>query len=170
MRFEDFAQARLPALLRCAALLCGERESARDLVQDVLTKSLVRWRRIGALDEPYAYVRAMLTNEFLSQRRRRRVVTVPLTFDALDGPAVPVQRDYATDAAAREAMWQRLATLPPQQRATVVLRYYEGLSDPEIADVLGCRPATVRSNAARALAALRIELTDPSFVTEGQQR
>jgi len=169
MRFEDFARARLPALLRYATLLCGERESARDLVQDVLTRALVRWRRIGALDEPYAYARAMLTNEFLSQRRRRRVVTVPLTFEALDGPAAPVQRDYATEASAREAMWQQLATLPPQQRATLVLRYYEGLSDAEIADVLGCRAATVRSNAARALAALRIELTDSSLATEGRQ-
>lgn len=169
MRFEDFAQARLPALLRYATLLCDEREAARDLVQDVLTRCLVKWRRIGALDEPYAYVRAMLTNEFVSQRRRRRVVTVPLTFDALDGPAAPVQRDYATEASVRDAMWQRLATLPPQQRATVVLRYYEGLTDAEIADVLGCRPGTVRSNASRALTALRIELTDSSFATERRQ-
>lgn len=169
MRFEDFAQARLPALLRYATLLCGERESARDLVQDVLTSALVRWRRIGVLDEPYAYVRAMLTNEFLSQRRRRRVVTVPLTFDALDGPAAPAQRDFATDASAREAMWQRLAGLPPQQRATLVLRFYEGLSDAEIGDVLSCRPATVRSNATRALAALRIEPADSSFATERRQ-
>jgi RNA polymerase sigma-70 factor (sigma-E family) len=166
MRFEDFTQARLPALLRYATLLCGERESARDLVQEVLTRAFARWRRIGAVDEPYAYVREMLTNEFLSQRRRRRLVTVPLTFEALDGPAAPVQRDYVTEASARDAMWQRLAGLPPQQRATVVLRYYEGLTDVEIADVLGCRPATVRSNAARALAALRIDLTDSSFVTE----
>jgi RNA polymerase sigma-70 factor (sigma-E family) len=148
MRFEEFAAARLSALLRYAVLLTGDREQARDLVQDVLTRALVKWDRIAKVTEPYAYVRRMVTNEHLSWRRRRRLRTVPLR----DDPAgVPVE---ATD----DAMWQLLATLPRQQRAVLVLRFYEGLSDPEIAEVLGCRPGTVRSNASRALAALRIEL------------
>jgi RNA polymerase sigma-70 factor (sigma-E family) len=167
MQFEEFAQARLPALLRYATLLCGDQEAARDLVQDVLIKALVRWRRIRAVDEPYAYVRAMVTNEFLSQRRRRRPVTVPLRPDGL---AAPVEPDHAAAHSQRDAMWQRLESLPPQQRATVVLRYYEGLTDAEIADVLGCRPGTVRSNAARALAALRINLTGSTYAIEGRQR
>jgi RNA polymerase sigma-70 factor (sigma-E family) len=166
VRFEEFAQARLPALLRYATLLCGEREAARDLVQDVLVKVLVRWRRIGPLEDPNAYVRAMLTNEFISQRRRRRPVTVPLLPDE---PAGAVEPDHVTESALRAAMWQRLEDLPPRQRATVVLRYYEGLTDAEIADVLGCRPGTVRSNAARALATLRIDLTGTVYANEGRR-
>ena len=159
MRFEEFAQVRLPALLRYAGLLTGNRELAQDVVQEVLARALVRWRRIGTLDEPYAYVRTMVTNEYLSLRRRRAVQTVALTYEALDGPAGPVQPDPAAERNDREELWRQLATLPRQQRAVLVLRYYEGLSDPEIADVLGCRAATVRGYASRALAALRVELT-----------
>ncbi|MEU4695073.1 SigE family RNA polymerase sigma factor [Actinoplanes sp. NPDC023714] len=159
MRFEEFAAARLPALLRYAVLLSGDRESAGDLVQDVLTKALLKWRRIGALDEPYAYVRTMLTNEYLSFLRRRRVPTVPL------GGNVPDTVAAAEPASGRpdEELWLLLGGLPRQQRAVIVLRYYEGLSDPEIAEVLKCRPTTVRAYASRALAALRVELK-PSAV------
>lgn len=156
MRFEDFAAARLTALLRYAVLLTGDREQARDLVQEVLTRALVKWDRISALDEPYAYVRRMVTNEHLSWRRRRRVRTVPLENDpsGLLGPEPP-----------GDDMWELLSTLPARQRAVLVLRFYEGLSDPEIAEVLGCRPGTVRSSASRAFTALRIELT--AKTTEG---
>jgi RNA polymerase sigma-70 factor (sigma-E family) len=152
MRFEDFAEERATALLRYAVLLTGDREQARDLVQDVLTRALVKWERIGTLDEPYAYVRRMVTNEHLSWRRRRRLWTVPLDDEpaGASGPAQPPPED--------DEMWALLGTLPRQQRAVLVLRFYEGLSDPEIAGVLGCRPGTVRSNASRALATLRIEL------------
>lgn len=149
MRFEEFAAARLPALLRYAVLLSGDREDARDIVQEVLIKALLRWRRIGGLDEPYAYLRTMVTNEFLSLRRRRRVPTVPLTFESLDGPEHPATGDAATATTQRDQLWQLLATLPRQQRTVVVLRSYEGLTDIEIADVLGCRPGTVRGYASR---------------------
>ncbi|MBB2949014.1 RNA polymerase sigma-70 factor (sigma-E family) [Actinoplanes lutulentus] len=154
MRFEEFAAARLPALLRYATLLSGDHEQAKDLVQDVLTKALLKWRRIGALEEPYAYVRTMLTNEYLSFLRRRRVPTVPLGWNTPDTPTaepVPGRPD--------EELWRLLGGLPRQQRAVIVLRYYEGLSDPEIAEVLKCRPTTVRAYASRALAALRVELS-----------
>lgn len=158
MRFEEFAQARLPALLRYAALLSGDRELARDIVQEVLTRALVRWRRIAGLDEPYAYVRTMVTNEYLSLRRRRRVQTVALTYEALDGPKAPIQADQASRLGERDELWRQLATLPRRQRAVIVLRYYEDLSDQQIADILGCRPGTVRGYAARALATLRVDL------------
>jgi RNA polymerase sigma-70 factor (sigma-E family) len=164
MRFEEFAAARLPVLLRYAAVLTGDSELARDVVQEALTRALVRWRRIGGLDEPYAYVRTMVTNEYLSLRRRRRVRTVPFTGRLLDGPAAPVLPDQAVQVGQRDELWRRLAELPPRQRAVIVLRYYEDLSDQDIADVLGCRPGTVRGYATRALATLRIELgTQPEF-------
>lgn len=167
VRFEDFATARLPALLRYAVLLCGDRELAGDLVQEVLTRALLRWRRISGVDEPYAYVRTMVTNEYLSLRRRRKLPTVPLTYEALDGPRAAALADPATEVGERAELWQQLVGLPRQQRAVIVLRYYENLSDSEIAEVLGCRPGTVRSNAARALATLRLELTDLS-TSEGK--
>ncbi|MEU8238295.1 SigE family RNA polymerase sigma factor [Actinoplanes missouriensis] len=154
MQFEEFAAARLPALLRYAVLLCGDREQASDLVQDVLTKALLKWRRIGALDEPYAYVRTMLTNEYLSFLRRRRVPTVPLGWATPDTAAAERAPDRPD-----EQVWRLLSGLPRQQRAVIVLRYYEGLSDPEIAEVLKCRPTTVRAYASRALATLRVELS-----------
>lgn len=158
MEFEEFAAARSPALLRYANLLSGNREEARDIVQEVPARAMLRWRRLTGSGEPYAYVRKMVTNEFLSlQRRRRRFSVVPLRPDDLDGPAAPVAPSPpGTD----DDLWQLLGTLPKQQRAVIVLRYYEGLGDEEIADVLRCRPGTVRGYASRALATLRIELTE----------
>lgn len=152
MQFEEFAAARLPALLRYAMLLCGDREEARDIVQEVLTRALVKWSRIAGMEQPYAYVQRMVTNEFLSSRRRRRVRTVPLA----SGADVPATAEAPGD---RDEIWQLLAGLPRQQRAVLVLRYYEGLTDDEIGEALRCRPGTVRGYASRALAALRIELT-----------
>ena len=162
MRFEDFAAARLPALLRYAVLLTGDRDLARDLVQEVLTRALARWRRIGDLEEPYGYVRTMVTNEYLSFLRRRRLRTVALTYEALDGPRAPAAPDPAERLDEHGDLWQRLGALPRRQRAVLVLRYYEDLTDNEIADVLGCRPATIRAHAARALATLRVTLTAPA--------
>jgi RNA polymerase sigma-70 factor (sigma-E family) len=160
MDFEEFVAARLPALLRFAFLLSGDRELARDLVQETLTRALVRWSRIEAADQPYAYVRTMLTNEFLALRRRKRLPTVPLT-DELTQHRPADEHD--------PELWQQLAGLPRQQRAVLVLRYYEGLSDAEISDVLRCRQGTVRAYAARAFATLRVELTQPSH-SEGGAR
>jgi RNA polymerase sigma-70 factor (sigma-E family) len=158
MRFEEFAAARLSALLRFAFLLCGDRELARDLVQEALTKALVHWSRVDAADHPYAYVRMMLTNEFLALKRRR-LRTVPLTPDLGQLPPEP---DAAAGLGDRDELWRQLAGLPKQQRAVLVLRYYEGLPDAEIAEVLRCREGTVRAYAARAFATLRVELTQPS--------
>ncbi|WTW98670.1 SigE family RNA polymerase sigma factor [Streptomycetaceae bacterium NBC_01309] len=166
MRFEEFAAARMSSLLRYAFMLCGDRELARDMTQEVLIRALVKWRRIEHLDRPDAYVRTMLTNEFLSLRRRKAVATVALTYEALDGPAAPAvpPDDGFAD---RTDLWQRLGTLPRRQRAVIVLRYYEDLADAEIADVLGCRASTVRAYATRALATLRIEMTRTPVLATG---
>lgn len=153
MRFEEFAAARLPSLMRCAVLLCGDREEAQDLVQEALTRTLVKWHKIAKMEQPYAYVRRIVTNEFLSARRRGRIRTVPL-----DGHDASVPPDPGPGGG--DELWRMLAELPRQQRAVLVLRYYEGLTDDEIATTLNCRPGTVRGYASRALAALRIEMTD----------
>jgi RNA polymerase sigma factor (sigma-70 family) len=104
--------------------------------------------------EPHAYVRRMVVNEYLSWRRRL-ARTSPRAEVAED---VPVG-DGSDERAARDAMIRRLARLPRRQRAAVVLRYYAGLPDAEIAVELGCRVTTVRSQISRALATLRVDLT-----------
>lgn len=101
----------------------------------------------------------MITNEFLNSRRGRRLRLVELTREVVSGRRAPTVADHAEQIGERGELWQRLQALPPRQRAVVVLRYYEGLPDAEIALVLGCSTGTVRGHASRAMAALRIQLT-----------
>ena len=96
----------------------------------------------------------MITNEYLSWRRRRASRTVASTHGTLDALGTPVA-DPATGYAERDAMRARIATLPRKQRAAILLRYYEDCTDAEIAEVLGCTAGTVRSHISRALATLR---------------
>ena len=159
MTFEEFAAARLPALVRYAAVLTGDQEQARDIVQTVLARVFAKWARIRRSQRPEAYVHRMVTNEFLNTRRGRRPRLVELTREVISGRRAPTVADHAEQIGERGELWQRLQDLPPRQRAVIVLRYYEGLSDLEIAGVLGCTTGTVRGYAARAMAALRIDLT-----------
>jgi len=160
MTFEEFTAARLPAMLRYAAVLTGDQGLAEDVVQEVLVRAYTRWRRITAVDEPERYVRRMITNEYLSWRRRWARITPRHTVT----PAASDAPDHPTTHADREALKTELARLPRRQRAVLVLRYYEGLTDAEIADVLGCRPGTVRGYASRALATLRVDLATPELL------
>lgn len=162
MTFEEFAASRLPALLRFAVVLTGDRALAEDVVQEVLIRTHAKWRRISGLEAPEPYVRRMVVNEYLSWRRRwaRQVPQA----EPADTRSVA---DHAAQHAERDALLTELRKLPARQRAVLVLRYYEGLSDVEIAAVLGCSNGTVRGYASRALAALRIELGPlPAFVRE----
>jgi RNA polymerase sigma-70 factor (sigma-E family) len=161
MTFEEFAAARLPAVLKFAAVLTGDRGLAEDVVQEVLIRANARWETIAGLDRPEAYVHKMIVNEYLSWRRRSWRLVLSGAGTDLTGRSVP---DPAAGYAERDAIFAELAKLPLRQRAVLVLRYYEGLSDQEIAEVLGCRPGTVRGYASRALAALRVELTGPLLV------
>jgi RNA polymerase sigma-70 factor (sigma-E family) len=152
--FEEFLAARLGALLRYATVLACDPHLGEDIVQEVLARAQPRWGRIGAADVPEAYVKRMIVNELASWRRRRAARVVPMSLAALDALAAP-WADPAVEIGERDAMIRRLAALPLRQRMVLALRYYEGLTDDEIADLLGCRPATVRSHAAHAMAALR---------------
>jgi RNA polymerase sigma-70 factor (sigma-E family) len=159
MTFEEYATARLPALLRYAAVLTGSTDLAQDIVQEVLVRVHARWYKIAALAVPDQYVRRMVTNEFLSWRRRwDRLQPVAAVAEDRQPAAMAQPPDAAAIHAERDALLAELGRLPRRQQVVLVLRYYEGLSDPEIADVLGCRPGTVRGYASRALAALRIGL------------
>jgi RNA polymerase sigma-70 factor (sigma-E family) len=154
MEFGEYMDRQRPALMRFATVLTGQAWLAEDLVSDVLCRAYERWDHIGAVAEPHAYVRRMVLNDFLSWRRRLARTAPRADIE----PARP-HTDGADERAERDAMIRRLAELPRRQRAAVVLRYYLGLADAEIADLLGCRETTVRSQISRALATLRIDLT-----------
>jgi RNA polymerase sigma-70 factor (sigma-E family) len=160
--FEEFATARLSALMRHALVLAGDRALAEDVVQEVMVRAQARWDRIGRMEQPEAYLRRMIVNEYVSWRRRwaRVLPTEQVT------PPRPDTPDHATTHADREALRAELARLPRQQRVVLVLRYYEGLSDAEIAEVLNCTAGTVRGYAARALATLRIEAAEQNAAEE----
>ena len=154
MNFETYVTQSRRGLLRFAVVLTNDPELAQDVVQEVLLKAGQRWHKIGRLAQPHAYVRRMLTNEVIYQHRKwGRVQARPES--ELDR-AVP---DAMGAVDRREAIVRELARLPVQQRAAVVLRYFEDLSDEQIGDILGCRPATVRAHLHRALKALRVEAT-----------
>jgi RNA polymerase sigma-70 factor (sigma-E family) len=153
--FEEFVAQRLPALLRFGTVLCGDPGTAEDVVQEVLIRAHLKWRRISRYDRPEQYVRRMVVNEYVSLRRRLWRWVPAATVE----PAEPVP-DPATHHAERAALDAHLALLPPRQRAVLVLRFYVGMPDGEIAEVLGCRPATVRGHVSRALATLRARMSD----------
>ncbi len=154
MTFEEFAEARLPALLAFATVLSGQRATAEDIAQEVLIRTHGKWDHIGSMDRPELYVRKMIMNEFLSWRRRSWRL-VPSGDVAEDRPD---STDYATGHAEHQAMLAQIGRLPKRQRAVLVLRYYEDRSDAEIAELLGCSASSVRAYASRALAKLRIDM------------
>jgi RNA polymerase sigma-70 factor (sigma-E family) len=143
--FDAFVRARLPDLLRFGRALTGTPEAAADLVQDALERTLVAWHRLESRDGPEGYVRRVMVNRNISIWRKLHREHV--TADVHD-PGVEDQR-FDHD------LWRALGTLPPRQRAVIVLRYYEDLSEAEIARTLGCSVGTVKSQASKALAKLR---------------
>lgn len=152
--FAQFVREQTATLLRSAYLLTGSSPAAEDLVQDTLLRLFPKWDRVMAADVPMAYVRRSLVNGFLNQRRRpqSRDIVVDEVPERLD-PGVG--RDIGVDVSNRDLVWRLLATLPDRQRAALVMRYFEDLADPEIAESLGCRLGTVRSLISRGLATLR---------------
>ncbi len=166
MTYEEFVNSRFPALLRYATMLTGDTHSATDVVQETMIKVHLQWRRVVASGSPERYVRRMLTNIYLDTRRGSWLRRVTLRADPVEPPAAP---DHADRAADRDHMWTLLAGLPARQRAAVVLRFYEDLSDNEIAEVLGCAVGTVRGHISRALATLRSAVT-PAHATGGPAR
>ncbi|MEV0183714.1 SigE family RNA polymerase sigma factor [Streptomyces sp. NPDC050625] len=152
--FASYVRARHPVLLRTARSLTANPSDAEDLLQTALTKTYVAWERIEdhrALD---GYVRRALLNTRTSQWRKRKVDE--FVCDELPEPEpVPSGDDPAERQALHDAMWRAIAKLPARQRAMVVLRYYEDLSEAQTAEVLGVSVGTVKSAVSRALGKLR---------------
>ena len=155
--YADLVATRAPALLRLALMLTGNLPDAEDLLQSTLVRTQRHAARIERMAAPASYLRTALVHEHLSlaRMRGRRPRTTPL-----DGHDVPIEPPGLPE----DRAWRLLATLPRKQRAVLALRYYEDLSDAEIASVLRCGESTVRSNAARALATLRAALAETQEV------
>ena len=149
--FEEFVAARRPALLRTAYLLTASHADAEDLVQTALINCVAVWKRIA--DRPEPYVRRVLARESVSRWRRRR-------WRETSVGAVPEGSTQEQDVAGRLALREALGALPPRQRAVIVLRYYEDLTERDTASVLGIAVGTVKSQAREGLARLRQRLPD----------
>jgi len=150
--FEDFVRARSDSQLRTALLLTGQRRAeAEDLLQLALERAYRHWPKICGSEGPERYVRRILASA--STDRWRRLARRPEhAMPAGGGPVVP---DRTGEIADRDYLLRALAALPPRQRAVLVLRYFDDLSEVETADMLGCSLGTVKSQAARGLARLR---------------
>lgn len=137
---EDLYRLRYAAMVRLAALLLGSDGNAEEVVQDAFIRVGRRWNRV---QQPVAYLRTAVVNASRSQLRRTRVERryLPVSAEAVELGA--------------DEVWDVLAQLPYRQRAALVLRFYEGLRDEDIANALGCRPSTVRSLTHRGLTHLR---------------
>ncbi|HET9690668.1 MAG TPA: SigE family RNA polymerase sigma factor [Acidimicrobiales bacterium] len=153
--FARYVVGAYSGLVRRGVLLVGDRAKAEDLVQSSLAAAYLRWARVR---EPDAYVRTVMVRTAIGWRARRWSGEVPT--ERLPEVAA---RDALADADLGDAVRAALATLPPAQRAVVVLRYFDDCSEAEIAAALGCSLGTVKSRCARALAALRA-----SGVLEGE--
>jgi len=154
-QFCEYAAVRQQPLLRTAYLLTGDLHSAEDLVQIALAKAYLSWAKLREPHAADAYVRRIMVNEHTSWWRRKwrhnEHSTEAVPERGLDEPGV-------TQFAERDELWALVRTLPPRQRAAVVLRYYEDLSEGETAQVLGCSVGTVKSQTSRAVATLRQRL------------
>jgi RNA polymerase sigma-70 factor (sigma-E family) len=153
--FARFVHDHTQALLRTAYLLTGDRTSAEELVQDTLVQLYPKWGHVEAADVPLAYVRRCVTNRFINHQRR----AARREYSYEDVPERIDDRDQLGQLADRDEVWAALRDLPERQRAALVLRFFEDLTDVDTAAALGCRVGTVRSLISRGLATLRQQMT-----------
>ena len=158
--FEEFVAARSTALWRSAYLLTGDAHKAEDLLQTALVKAWRRWDSISRREAQESYVRAAIATTYTDWWRRRWNGEVPT--EDLPDPAVPGGGEAAGVDVRRDVL-AALARLPRGQRAVVVLRYFDDLTEQQTAAALGVSVGTVKSQTSRALAALR---SSPLFATE----
>lgn len=159
--FQEFAAGRMASMLRLAYLLCLDQHAAHDLVQLALVRTYVRWRQIRT--NPEAYVRRVLVTVAADERRRAH------HRHELPYGELPERADGRGDIAQLELrahLRTALATLPPRQRAALVLRYWLGLDAAEAGEMLGCSAVTVRTQASRGLEKLRALLADEEVALE----
>jgi RNA polymerase sigma-70 factor (sigma-E family) len=164
--FRDFVAARGHALLRTAYLLTGDQQLAEDLVQTALEKCAARWASIRVPVAAEAYVRRTMYREQVSLWRRRRVTELP-TGTIPEPRHAPASPDAAED---RVVLRQALMQLGRRQRAVVVLRFFEDLTEQQVAEQLGISVGTVKSQTHKALAHLRSSCRDLVLTQEAERR
>ena len=156
--YSKYVAERSPRLLRTAYLLCRDQALAEDLLQTALVKAWRAWRRIEGDPDPYVYRILVNTNAAWNRRRWRGEVVRDIPERAERGDATSVADN-------RAMLWSALGQLPPRQRAVLVLRYFEDLSESRVADIMGCSAGTVKSQTSKALAKLRIDPVLAATVT-----
>ncbi|RJL30761.1 SigE family RNA polymerase sigma factor [Bailinhaonella thermotolerans] len=149
--FAEFVASRGTALLRTAYLTCGSRDEAEDVLQTALERAYRSWARIESGADPEPYVRRIVVNTAISRARRRAILRILPTATPPDRPAY----DGAPSLELRDELMRALRALTPKQRAVLVLRYFEDLTEAQTAEALGVTVGTVKSQASRALARLR---------------
>jgi RNA polymerase sigma-70 factor (sigma-E family) len=160
-----FVRTRYGPLVRTAFLLCGDRGKAEDLVQTTLAKTVVAWPRLQRSEGIDHYVQRVLVNTFVTWRRRRSWWEQPL------GRLVESQaRDEYAGVEQRDLLRRALDGLPARQRAAVVLRFYEDLSEQDAAHALGCSVGTVKSLSSRGLQTLRKQWVEADAVADQEVR
>lgn len=152
--FVAFASARSPALFRFAYLLVGDRGLAEDLLQETLTRTYAGWARLRDPANAEAYARKVMTSVAITWWHRKSWHAERPRGDVPETPT----KGHAEDVAVRDWVWRELQSLPPRQRAAIVLRYYEDLSEAQTAEVLGCSVGTVKSQVFAGLRRLRDRL------------
>jgi RNA polymerase sigma-70 factor (sigma-E family) len=162
--FSEYMAARQPSLLRTAYLLTGDRHTAEDLVQTALAKLYLSWDKVQRQDSLDGYVRRILVNEHNSLWRRPWKKRETTTSELPDQEAAPAEAGHDTE------LWELVQSLPRKQRAAVVLRYYEQLSEAETAAVLGVSVGTVKSQTSRALATLRTRVSESGALSPEEER
>jgi RNA polymerase sigma-70 factor (sigma-E family) len=155
--FDAFVRQHGQRLCRAAFLLAGDRHLAEDLVQTALAKVAGRWERIVATGDPLPYVRTVVVRTAIAWRRRRWHGEVPTS--PMPEPS-PTETERTVDG--RDRLHRALLLVPRRQRAALVLRFYEDLSEADTATVMGCSVGTVKSQTAKGLARLRALLADES--------
>jgi RNA polymerase sigma-70 factor (sigma-E family) len=152
--FGEFVHDKSMGLYRTAYLIAGDTHHAEDLLQSALERACRRWKKIGAMDHPEAYVRRIIVNLATDRWRGRRYVTeVPLDEEVIAGNAAAMDPTSLVDL--RHGLAAALRRLPVAMRTVLVLRYWEGLPEAEVAAELGCSVGSVKSQASRGLARLR---------------
>ena len=153
--FRSFVTGRWPRLVRTAFLLTGERHAAEDLAQATLEQVYVAWRRVGSADDPEAYVRRVMINAHARRHRKKLREFLAPKDDSGLVREVADTGDRIAQADDRGVLLKALAQLPPRQREAVVLRYWEDLTETQVAQAMGCSVGAVKSNAAKGIAKLR---------------
>lgn len=164
MEFDSFVRQEIPQLYRYARLLTGSSDTAHDVVAEVFLRVQGQWQRIGSTEYPVAYIRAMITNQFLQERRKWSFrMIAPTRWGVLPEVSAPDARAAIEDRAQIDTL---LRGLPARQRDGVAVRFRLDLSDAEIAAELGITPVSVRSLISRGLAGLRAGGADSDGSTD----